>query len=345
MIARIVGTLLLGSLAAWLAQALHFPLPWMTGPLLVCAIAGMAGLPLRASELLRNVGQGLIGVALGLHFTTDVLSTMLRLAPAIGLGAAWALLLGWVFHLALRRRHPAEAPATTFFAAAIGGASEMTLLAESHGGRVDRVAAAHSLRVAIVVVGLPFLFQTLGVRGVDVTLPATGSGSTGGLPLLAGLAAAGILVASALRLANPWLLGALAATAAGTAFGAGLPALPGWASAAGQLFIGVALGARFTPDFARSGPAWLASVALGTLALLVGAAGLAGVLAWWLGLHPATLLLGNSPGGIAEMCITADVLRLGVPTVTAFHVARYLTVLLCTPALFHRELRRLAARG
>lgn len=345
MIGRIAGTLLLGGLAAWLAQALRFPLPWMTGPLLACAIAGMSGIPLRACGRLRNLGQALIGVALGLHFTPDVLSTMLRLAPAIALGALWALGLGWAFHRVLRWRHPQEASATTFFAAAIGGASEMTLLAETHGGRVDRVAAAHSLRVAIVVVGLPFLFQAAGVRGAELAPPAASLVGRGDLLLLAGLALAGILAARKLRLANPWLLGALAATAAGTALGVGLPALPGWASAAGQLFIGVALGARFTPEFRRSGPAWLASVALGTLALLLGAAGFAGVLGWAFELPMATLLLGNSPGGIAEMCITAEVLRLGVPTVTAFHVVRYLTVLLCTPSLYRLEQRRTKALG
>ena len=43
------------------------------------------------------------------------------------------------------------------------------------------------------------------------------------------------------------------------------------------------------------------------------------------------LLLGTSPGGIAEMAITAKVLQLGVPVVTAFHVTRLAAVLLAEP--------------
>ena len=39
------------------------------------------------------------------------------------------------------------------------------------------------------------------------------------------------------------------------------------------------------------------------------------------------MLLGTSPGGMAEMSITAKVLQLGVPVVTAFHVTRYVAVL------------------
>ena len=54
------------------------------------------------------------------------------------------------------------------------------------------------------------------------------------------------------------------------------------------------------------------------------------------GLHPATLVLGTAPGGIAEMCITAKVLQLGVPLVTAFHVARVVVILLTTVPVFAR---------
>jgi uncharacterized membrane protein AbrB (regulator of aidB expression) len=53
-------------------------------------------------------------------------------------------------------------------------------------------------------------------------------------------------------------------------------------------------------------------------------------------LHPATLVLGTAPGGIAEMCITAKVLQLGVPLVTAFHVARVVVILLTTVPLYAR---------
>lgn len=38
------------------------------------------------------------------------------------------------------------------------------------------------------------------------------------------------------------------------------------------------------------------------------------------------MILATSPGGIAEMALTARVLHLGVPIVTAFHAARMLVV-------------------
>ena len=39
------------------------------------------------------------------------------------------------------------------------------------------------------------------------------------------------------------------------------------------------------------------------------------------------MILAMAPGGIAEMCITAKVLQLGVPLVTAAQVARVLVLI------------------
>ena len=69
---------------------------------------------------------------------------------------------------------------------------------------------------------------------------------------------------------------------------------------------------------------------------MIVAAGFAALLAWTSELPFATLVLATAPGGIAEMCITAKVLQLGVPLVTAFHVTRLLAVLLLTGPLFVR---------
>ncbi len=52
------------------------------------------------------------------------------------------------------------------------------------------------------------------------------------------------------------------------------------------------------------------------------------------GLPWVTLLLGTSPGGITEMAITAKVLQLGVPVVTAFQVCRLVAVLILVAPLF-----------
>jgi uncharacterized membrane protein AbrB (regulator of aidB expression) len=75
-------------------------------------------------------------------------------------------------------------------------------------------------------------------------------------------------------------------------------------------------------------------VALGTLVMMLLSLGFGLFLAHTTGLHPATLILGTSPGGIAEMAITAKVLQLGVPVVTAFQVCRLVAVLILVGPIF-----------
>ena len=342
--ARVAATLLLAAAAGWLAQSLHWPLPWMIGPLLATALGSAAGLPLAASHRLRNTGQWIIGSTLGLYFTPSVVAVVATLAPAIALGVLWALLLGHGFYRFLLRLQPGGAllPASAYFAAAIGGASEMALMAERAHAQVDRVASAHSLRVLIVVVLIPFGFQALGVHGADVALQAAGTVQPAGLLLLLAATAAGGALLQWLRVPNPWVLGALAVCMAITGNGISWSAMPRPLPSAAQLAIAVTLGVRFTPASVRAAPHWLGAVALGTLGMIALSAGFAALLAWGWGLHPATALLATSPGGMAEMAITASVLQLGVPVVTAFHVVRYAAVLVLTGPLWRLETARLA---
>ena len=75
-------------------------------------------------------------------------------------------------------------------------------------------------------------------------------------------------------------------------------------------------------------------MALGSAVVMALCAAFAWALAALTGAHPATLVLGTSPGGIAEMAITAKVLQLGVPVVTAFQVSRLVAVLILAEPLF-----------
>ena len=153
---RVATTLIWAILAAQVCLWLRTPLPWMIGPMLAVSAASMMGAPMRSSRHLRNFGQSVIGCALGLYFTPQVGALVASLSWAIALGIVWALLLGWCFGWVLYQVHKDRLPgvtrATTYFAGAIGGASEMTLLAERAQARTDLVASAHTLRVMLITV-------------------------------------------------------------------------------------------------------------------------------------------------------------------------------------------------
>jgi membrane AbrB-like protein len=339
---RVVLTLLWAWAAAHLCLWLHTPIPWMIGPLVATALVSVVGAPCASWNPCRNAGQWVIGVALGLYFTPEVGALVIGLWWAIGLGIVWALALGMGFGAWLRRVHapdgsgPGQAQwfSTTYFAGAIGGASEMTLIAERYGARTDLVAAAHSLRVLLVTITIPFGMQALGVSGIDLVPPGAREVLPQGLALLAGLTLVGVLLMRRLGRANPWFMGALVVTMVITLTGLMLSAIPPGLSAAAQLVIGVSLGVRFTPAFVHTAPRWLASVALASGVMMVLCVGFAAALSSVSGLHLATLVLGTAPGGIAEMAITAKVLHLGVPIVTAFQVCRLVAVLVLAEPVY-----------
>lgn len=339
--ARVALTLLLALAAALLCRWLRTPLPWMIGPLLATAAASVLGQPTRSFGPFRNAGQLIIGVALGLYFTPQVTALVASFWWAIALAIAWALGLGWAFGHWLHRGHASrmgvaqrQQRATSYFAGAIGGASEMTLLAERAGARTDLVAAAHSLRLVIVTLVVPFAFSIAGLQGLDPTLPGPREVHWGGLAILVFSAVAGAWLMQCAGRANPWFIGALLVAMGLTMASIELSGLPVWMTNAAQLLIGVSLGVRFSAEFVRTAPRWLASVAAGTVVMIVLCAGVSMLLSRVTGLHWATLILGTSPGGIAEMAITAKVLQLGVPVVTAFQVCRLVAVLMLVEPLY-----------
>ncbi|MEX8193818.1 AbrB family transcriptional regulator [Comamonas guangdongensis] len=352
-LARVAATLALAWLAAQLCLALHTPLPWMLGPLISVSLASMAGAPTQSWTKLRNLGQWTIGAGLGLYFTPAVMELIAGLWWAIALAVGWALLLGWAFGCWLYRvqapsmlKQPgmsaARLRATTYFAGAIGAASEMTLLAEREQARTDLVAASHSLRLLIVTVSIPFALQWAGLHGEPgLAAPGIRVVQWPGLAWLAVATGLGALLMLGLKRANPWFLGALTVAMGLTLAGIELSAVPQWLTNVAQLAIGVSLGVRFRREFVHTAPRWLAMVALGTLGLMAICAAFAWLLHRGTDLPWVTLLLGTSPGGITEMAITAKVLQLGVPVVTAFQVCRLVAVLLLVAPLYRGLERRL----
>lgn len=337
------GALLLALIAATVCVWLDTPLPWMIGPLFATAIACMLGAPLEAPLEVRAAGQWAIGTALGLYFTAPVVAALVSYSGWIALGILFALVLGFGAGVLLHRLSGVDR-CTSFFAMAVGGASEMAMQGERHGAAVDRVAASHSLRLMLVVGTIPFIVRWWSGHGlgpgIDLFVPGAAAVSYGPLLVLILLTCLGGLVFLRLDVPNAWVIGPLFVAIALTASGVHLSRLPEWMIAAGQLFIGISLGTRFTPGFAHTAPRFLAACAACTLVMMVLGAGFGAMLAALGGINPGTAILATSPGGIAEMSLTARVLHLGVPIVTAFHVSRMVAVVLLIGPLYRMSLKK-----
>ena len=338
------GALAVAALAGYVCSRVHTPLPWMLGPLCTVAALRVAGTPIIAPRGARQVGQWIIGTALGLYFTPYVVHEVAGWWMLLVAGALFAIVVGYGAGLALSTLSGVDRT-TGVFASVPGGAAEMSVLGERFGARVDRVAAAQSMRILIVVLVLPAAYALSGVRGEDAYIAGATPFSAAGLALLMLATAIGGAVATWIGVPNPFVLGSLAVAIPLTANEIDLSAMPTLATNAGQCLLGCALGSRFRPDFLRGAPRFVASVIVTVVGAMAASAAFGVALARLAGLHPATLVLGTAPGGIAEMCITAKVLQLGVPLVTAFHVSRVVVLLLATAPLFSRVRRWRRDRG
>jgi len=329
------GALAIGAAAGYACSLLRTPIPWMLGPLLAIAIVRVAGLDIAAPPAARQIGQWIIGTSLGLYFTPQVIGEVGGLWHLLAAGAVFAIVVGYVSGIALARMAGVDRT-TGVFASVPGGAAEMATLGERFGARVDRVAAAQSLRILIVVAVVPAAYALLGIHGSDRYLPSTRTFDLQGFVWLMAVTGAAGLLFQFLHLPNGFVLGSLAVAIPLTALELDLSAIPFSVSNTGQYLLGCALGSRFQPDFLRGAHRFVGAVVAAVI-LSMGLSALFGVgMAYVTGLDPGTLILGTAPGGIAEMSITANVLQLGVPLVTAFHVTRVVVLLLCTAPLFQR---------
>ena len=326
--------ILAGAICSWL----HIPLPWMLGPLVAMAVCNFAGAELRSLRGSREIGQIAIGIALGLYFTPEVGRYVL---------SYWALLLGaglfaialGVLGGALLARLANVDRGTAFFASVPGGAAEMTLLGERYGARPDRIALAQSLRILIVVFVVPFALTYSGAHGHDPYVPAAGVHlDWPKLALLvAGAALAGALITFC-GLPNGFMFGPLALTIVLTTCEVQLSSIPTELTNMAQLLIGWVLGSRFERRSLGSAPRYVAATVVSILVGIACAAAFGAFLGWLAGLSIPTLVLATAPGGIAEMCITAKVLQLGVPLVTAAHVTRVFLLILSTGPVYRAAL-------
>ena len=331
--AAVAGGLLVAVAGGMAWRQIGFPLPWLVGSLVCVGIARILGLPLSAPPAARQLGQWVIGTNIGLYFSSQVVAQLMSHAGLVTAMAVLSVMLGALGAAVLVRLEVADRP-TAFFASMPGGASEMANIADRWRAAVDLVALSHALRVTMVVVAVPLAMVLSGSHGSDASANPQRDLVWSNLPVMAVAGLAGVALFRLLRLPNPWVLGTLAGVASLALCGGPLSALPVWVAAGGQLLVGTALGNRFGPGFLRRAPVFVFATTVNSLAYL----GVSGLLAWLLAPAAAvgapTLVLSFSPGGIAEMSITASQLNLGVPLVVAAHVVRLIAVMLLASPTF-----------
>lgn len=307
--------------AGWGFMAMGLPLPWMLGPLMLAAVVYVSGLgrlnvPLRT----RPLGQMTVAAQVGLTFTPAAFASLLDLAPMIvGLAMLSGVLASLVAIVLARSTDMrlAQAFISTFPTSPV----EAAVIAERLGIATAPVVLAQTLRIAMIVFLVPMSIYLIDGMPDRSAAAMSQDFSAGHLTLVA-LAIGGALLFRLLRLANPFFLGPLAASAAVAAFGVTLPPLPPLVMALAQIALGTWLGSTFRRELFTSGNGHILATSIAALALLTLIAGAALSVAYLGGYDWEALVLGSAPGGVTEMALTAKFLGIEVALVTAIQLVR-----------------------
>lgn len=329
----ILTALAIGVPAGFLFNWLETPIPWMIGPMIAIASVNLMGLRVYAVPFGREIGQVILGSAVGLYFTPTVVAALAANFGAILLATLAAFVIGGLGALVMSRVSGVDQK-SAFFASIPGGSMAMANLAYRYGASVPPVAVAHSLRISIVVIVVPFALTYGGI-------PLDASAYTPQLRfnlwifvpwLLAGAVIGG--VAEKLNFHNGYLLLPIFLGAGLTIGGVELSAVPGWTTDFAQLLFGLILGERYEKAFFARHKLFIPFALVNAFFILTASAGVGIGLYWVFDLPLSTMIISTAPGGMAEMTIVAQALQIGVPTVIAFHLFRVIIVNMGTQHIF-----------
>ena len=329
----IVRALAIGVPAGFLFDYLHTPIPWMLGPMLAVASVNLMGIAMPPPPYGRQMGQVILGSAVSLYFTPTVVSALAANLPAILAATVAVFVVGVLGALTLSRTSGVDGK-STFFASIPGGAMAMAVLAERYGAQIAPVAVAHSLRVSIVVIIIPVVLTYGGIP-----LEAASYRPTAPLDftILAPWLILGCIlgeISERMRFHNGYLLMPIFFGAALTMSGIQLSAVPRWLTDFAQLMFGLVLGARYERAFFTRYKLFIPFALLNSFFILLASVLSGLLLAWAFRLPIATMIIATSPGGLAEMTITAQALHISVPLVVAFHLFRVVVVNMGTQYLY-----------
>ncbi len=343
-IPAILTALAVGIPAGYLCDSLDLPIPWMIGPMVVVAAFNLLGVAMDSPPYARQMGQVLLGSAISLYFTPPVVVALAANWLPIVLATLATFLIAALGAVILSRVSGVETR-STFFASIPGGAMAMANLAHRYGAQIAPVAVAHSLRVSILVLVIPFVLTYGGI-------PLETGDYRPTVPLDVGVLMPWLLAgfvlgegSERLHMHNGYLLMPIFFGAVFTMNGVQLSAVPEWMTNFAQLMFGLVLGARYERAFFMRYKLFIPFALLNSFFVLAASVVLAAALSWGFRLPIATMIISTSPGGLAEMAITAQALGIGVPAVIAFHLARIVVVNMGTQHIYVGATRWLTRLG
>ena len=322
------------TLAIALAGGLAFvflglPAGLVSGSVVAVATAALLGRPMRVPLTLARICYVVVGTLLGTVVTPETLRGVITWPASVALLmlASLGMIAATMTYLRVVHRWDSL---SALMGASPGSMAQVIALSSELGGDLRAVAIVQTVRVLLLVVGLPNGLALFGLVVPAVPLPRGPAGFSvlGEMLLLLAVAITFALVFLRLRFPGGLLFGALAGSA--LLHGAGLihAALPWWVGGASVITLGALVGSRFANTSARMLVSHLGA-AFGSFAVsMVVATVFVAIVARLFSFPIANIVIAFAPGAQDTMMVLALALHLDPVYVGAHHLARFLVVTL-----------------
>jgi uncharacterized protein len=308
---------------AWLG----LPAGLVSGSVLAVAAAALFGRPVKVPLALARICYVVVGILLGAVVTPETLRGVATWPTSIALLMAGSIVMMLATSQYLRIVHRWD-PLSALLGASPGSLAQAISLSTELGGDLRAIAIVQTVRVLLLVIGLP---NGLALFGLVVPAVAAARGPAGmavlGEMILLVVAATACAVAfQRLRFPGGLLFGAMAGSAILHGTGIVHAVLPWWIGSSCVIVLGGVVGSRFANTTFRSLVGFLGA-AFGSFAVSMAVATFfVLIVVRFLSFPIANVVIAFAPGAQDTMMVLALALHLDPVYVGAHHLARFLVV-------------------
>jgi membrane AbrB-like protein len=334
------------TLAIALAGGLAFtllglPAGLVSGSVLAVAAAALSGRPVRVPLGLAYFCYVIVGTLLGAVVTPETLRGVTTWPASIALLLLASIGMMGATTIYLRVVHRWD-PLSALLAASPGAMAQVIALSTELGGDLRAIAIVQTVRVLLLVIGLPNGLALFGlvVPAMPVPRGPAGFAVLGEMVLLVTVATTFAIGFQRFRFPGGLLFGAMAGSA--ILHGTGLihAVLPWWIGSISVITLGALVGSRFANTTLRMLVGYLGA-ALGSFAVSMAVATVFILIVARLFPFPiANIVIAFSPGAQDTMMVLALALHLDPVYVGAHHLARFLVVTFSVAIAARRVARR-----
>ncbi|UOQ42786.1 AbrB family transcriptional regulator [Halobacillus salinarum] len=343
MIGRSIGTYTLAITGGVLFWALRLPLAWILGPVaLLMVYKLLVKKETYSSSFIRNTGFNLMGIQIGLTFSSHTFSSVLPYLLPYTFLSLMIIAISLCLAVVISKRTSVDLT-TSMIGSAPGGLSAMIAVSDSLRGNTILVTIFQTIRLISVLFIVPFiavhfLYQD-HASSAGGALAADRDGPFWTVLFYFVAFITGYLLKN--KIPASFIIIPMLSFGLLQSLGFSVYELPNIWFIAAQLVIGAHLGHTIElRDVIKAGRYcayyFVLALLLITCSLVLGC-----LLSLWTDMNLTTAILSLAPGGLIEMAVTAGGAGGDPAIVSSLQIIRLLTIVLLLPFLFKKFIPKL----